>query len=104
MDLKLKYFLSTVSAKHSFGKRRLDSVLVKCKSTLFMLSREDARRTFEMTYMSRGSVRKSGLTWGSHVVTATALFLQGKLVSADLGQSISKKVGELSVDEQVRNR
>lgn len=39
-------------------------MLVKCKSTLFMLSREDARRTFEMTYMSRGSVRKSGaLMW-----------------------------------------
>lgn len=68
----------------------MDGVFVNCKSVLLMLSR-DARRTFEMTYMSGGSVRKSGLIWGSHVVTATALFLQSKLVSADLGQSFSKK-------------
>lgn len=65
MYLKLKYFLATVSAKQRFGKRKgLGGVFVKCKSILLMLFR-GVRKTFEMTYMSCGSVRKNGLTRGS---------------------------------------
>lgn len=41
---------------------------------------------------------------GLAVVTATALFLQDKLVSADLGQSFRKKSWQIILDEQVRNR
>lgn len=41
---------------------------------------------------------------GLAVVTATALFLQDKLVSSDLGQSFRKKSWQIILDEQVRNR
>lgn len=44
----------------------MDGMFVACKSILLMLSR-DVRRTFVMTCMSRGSVRKSGLTRGCGV-------------------------------------
>lgn len=41
---------------------------------------------------------------GLAMVTASALFLQDELVSADLGQSFRKKSWQIILDEQVRNR